>query len=672
MGQLRFGDRLKTQSDIYGRLCQQHVGCSFPLSKYYGGYTSNQNRVASDPMSLCINPQCQKPNNPDTLLRCQSCSSELLLEGRYRVMGLLGKGGFAKTYEVSDRTNLPKVLKVLIKNAPKPVEQFQREAQVLKQLNHPGIPQGEEYFTFLPQNSQEPVHCLVMEKIEGENLLEWLKNRGDRPISEKLAVDWLKQLANTLHNVHQQQLIHRDIKPSNIMLKPDGQLVLIDFGIAREITKTYEQKKAAGQVTRNVTDGYSPLEQVIGCAVLQSDLFALGRTFVHLLTGIPPVDLCDLYHHDMYTAELEDWRDKAPQISSVLGDFIDQLMARPIQERPADTQAILQQLAQIENTLYPQRLSTSHSSNSSPIINEQNISLEYSLGGSWDAPGHSKAVRCIAISSDCQTLVSCADDATIRVWNLSSGDQICTLVHSGYSNYVIKSVAIASDEATLVSGDGRGRIEVWNFRTSQRIRVITEGSYYAVRSLVVGQDGQTLVSGISDAVIAWNLNTGKQIRAIEKHSDSVTAVALSPDGQTLVSGSTDRTIKVYPKSRHPLTLTGHEGAVNSLVISSNSQTLVSGSDDTTIKVWDLNGGEEICTFTGHAGAVNSVAISPDGQTIASGSDDETITLWNLNTEEKICTLDGHLDGVNAVAFSKDGLILASAGGDCTIKVWRIQ
>jgi serine/threonine protein kinase len=126
-------------------------------------------------MSLCINPQCQKPDNSDTLLRCHSCGSELLLEGRYRVLCLLGEGGFAKTYEVRDRTSIPKVLKVLSKNQPKPVEQFQREAQVLTRLNHPGIPQGEEYFTFFPQNSQEPIHCLVMEKIEGENLYDWLK-----------------------------------------------------------------------------------------------------------------------------------------------------------------------------------------------------------------------------------------------------------------------------------------------------------------------------------------------------------------------------------------------------------------------------------------------------------------------------------------------------------------
>ena len=593
---------------------------------------------------------------------CQSCGSYLLLEGRYRVMRLLGEGGFAKTYEVSDRTSIPKVLKVLTKNQSKAVEQFQREAEVLIRLNHPGIPQGEESFIFFPQNSQELVHCLVMEKIEGENLLEWLKNRDNRPISERQAVDWLTQLANTLHEVHQQQLIHRDIKPSNIMIKPDGQLVLIDFGIAREITETYEQEKAAGQVTKTISEGYSPLEQVNGSAVPQSDFFALGRTFVHLLTGMHPVNIGDQYRHDPYTDELEDWRDKAPQLSPQLADFIDQLMARPFQKRPPNTQAILEQLVEIEQTLYPQRLSSSTSPNTPLIINGQNISLEYSLGGSWNSPGHSKAVSCVAISPDSQTLVSGSDDGTTKVWNLITGEEISTL---DSSSYAIKSVLIGLDGKFIVIGNEQ-RIKLIELLTVKEIYTINT----PVRCLAISPDGQLLVGGSASAVYVWEITTGKPIRTMQKHSGYVMSVAISPDMRTLVSGGTDNTIKVYSTSMS--TLTGHGYAVNSLVISSDGQTLVSGSDDATIKVWDMNTGNQICTFRGHKRAVKSVAISPDGQTLASGSSDETIKLWNLSTEEEICTLDGHLDGVNAVAFSKDGRILASGGGDCTIKVWRIQ
>lgn len=102
-------------------------------------------------MSLCINPQCQKPQNPDQYLFCQNCGSELLLAGRYRVVRLLSnKGGFSITYEVTD-SNIPKVLKVLTHPDPKAVELFHQEARVLQQLDHPGIPRGDGEFTFFPK-----------------------------------------------------------------------------------------------------------------------------------------------------------------------------------------------------------------------------------------------------------------------------------------------------------------------------------------------------------------------------------------------------------------------------------------------------------------------------------------------------------------------------------------
>ncbi|MFM6008897.1 MAG: 4-Cys prefix domain-containing protein, partial [Sphaerospermopsis kisseleviana] len=107
-------------------------------------------------MSLCINPNCPKPQNADNILFCEACGSELLLEGRYRIIRQLGEGGFGKTFEVS-QSNVLKVLKVLILDDSKAVSLFQQEARVLSQLNHPGIPKAEGYFTFLPRNGQSPL-----------------------------------------------------------------------------------------------------------------------------------------------------------------------------------------------------------------------------------------------------------------------------------------------------------------------------------------------------------------------------------------------------------------------------------------------------------------------------------------------------------------------------------
>ncbi|MEB3339827.1 RDD family protein [Okeania sp.] len=293
-------------------------------------------------MSYCINPQCPNPQNSGTPLFCQTCGSQLLLQDIYRVIQPLGGGGFGKTFEVED-CGIPKVLKVLHNNHPKAVELFRQEAEVLSSLNHPGIPrvEADSYFTFRPRNNQQHLHCLVMEKIAGMDLEKYMQQRNSEPISQKAAFRWLKQLIEILHEVHQQEYFHRDIKPSNIMIRENGQLVLIDFGTAREVTQTYLQKLGGQQVTGIISPGYTPLEQVNGKAVQQSDFFALGRTFVYLLTGKQPNN----FPEDRNTGDLI-WRNSV-KISKDLGDFIDYLMKPFPGNRPQNTQDIFNYLNNI-------------------------------------------------------------------------------------------------------------------------------------------------------------------------------------------------------------------------------------------------------------------------------------------------------------------------------------
>jgi serine/threonine protein kinase len=295
-------------------------------------------------MSLCINPVCPQPNNADSNRFCQACGSELILINRYRVVRLLSdKGGFANTYEVQEKETL-KVIKVLTHDHPHAIALFEQEAQVLRELNHPGIPHGEGYFTYFIRNNPTPLHCLVMEKIEGVDLEEYLHQKDYQPIDQTLALEWLKQLAKILHKVHHHHFFHRDIKPSNIILKPTGQLVLIDFGAVRQVTQTI---LAGGQNTRLFTSGYAPPEQEKGYAVQQSDFFALGRTFVFLLTGKDPnsSDIYDFQHNEL------NWRKLAPKIDPQLADFIDLLMADKVNQRPETIDIILKNLKKLTKNL---------------------------------------------------------------------------------------------------------------------------------------------------------------------------------------------------------------------------------------------------------------------------------------------------------------------------------
>ncbi|MFP4007678.1 MAG: serine/threonine protein kinase [Spirulinaceae cyanobacterium] len=291
-------------------------------------------------MSLCINPHCPNPNHPGNARQhhCQSCHADLTIHKRYRVVRLLSDStGFGKIYEARDRGQ-PKILKILKIDDPKAIALFQQEAEVLGQLNHPGIPKIDTYFTWRPQRSAKPLHCLVMEKIYGQNLQTWMK--GKSPIPYEQALDWLQQLVEILNCVHQRQYFHRDIKPANIMRRPDGRLTLIDFGTAREMTHTYLAKMGGGSgVTSIASAGYTPLEQNNGKAVPQSDFYALGRTFVFLLTGKNPT----AFDEDPRTGQLI-WHEGLSELPQAFVDLIDRMMAPFPGNRPPNTEAIAMQL----------------------------------------------------------------------------------------------------------------------------------------------------------------------------------------------------------------------------------------------------------------------------------------------------------------------------------------
>ena len=281
-------------------------------------------------MSLCINPNCKQSNSEQQLF-CKSCGSEILLLGRYQVVRLLSeKGGFADTYEVMHH-GVMRVLKVLKDSNPKAIELFQREFEVLNQSDHPGIPKAEEYFEFMPRGGSVPLQCLVMEKILGTDLEEYVKQCG-KPIDERCAIEWLDQIVHILQVIHDRKLLHRDIKPSNIILQPDGQLALIDFGAVGRFDLGGTQSPISP--TFIYTPGYAAPEQTLGKAVPESDFFSLGRTFVYLLTGRQIVEMLD-------ADRAFNWQTHVTHISPGFVGEIDRMMREPVRERPRSATEII-------------------------------------------------------------------------------------------------------------------------------------------------------------------------------------------------------------------------------------------------------------------------------------------------------------------------------------------
>ena len=292
-------------------------------------------------MIYCLNPNCERPENPNDRQNCQGCG-ELLkgyLRNRYKVLEAIGTGGFGKTYLATDRDKLNElcVVKQLVfchqgTQTNKKIKQlFEQEAKQLQLLGeHPQIPMLLAYF------EEDDYLYLVQQFIKGENLQQKLDREGI--FSEIKVKELLMDLLPILEFIHSKGVIHRDIKLSNIMYSSDReQYVLIDFGVSKIITSSLTQTG-----TSLGSQGYAAPEQFLkGKAIPASDFYGLGATCFHLLSGISPFELWIERGYSWSEA----WQDliKIP-ISPELASILDKLLQYEIPQRYRRAEKVLQDL----------------------------------------------------------------------------------------------------------------------------------------------------------------------------------------------------------------------------------------------------------------------------------------------------------------------------------------
>ena len=210
-----------------------------------------------------------------------------VVAGRYEVVRALGQGAFGRTLLARDRERAGRevALKLFdVRGAPdlKAIELFEREADVLRALRHQGVP--EVYDRVRATWDGAPAEFLVMEYVAGTSLAEIIAT--GRPLDPAEVLGLLVELLGVLDYLHGRvpPILHRDIKPANIVVRPDGRPSLVDFGSVRRVFLTPDESGS----TVAGTYGYMPYEQYMGQASPASDLYALGATFLHLVTGRAP------------------------------------------------------------------------------------------------------------------------------------------------------------------------------------------------------------------------------------------------------------------------------------------------------------------------------------------------------------------------------------------------
>lgn len=274
-----------------------------------------------------------RPNDLDALdAPPQPLAPETLLQDRYRIVRQLGRGGMGAVYEAVDqRLAITVALKETLSSEVSMRKQFEREARLLAGMQHPALPRVSDHFV------EGNRAFLVMQFIGGVDLARIISQQPG-PFPRDQVIAWADQLLDALIYLHSRdrQVIHRDIKPHNLKLTATGQIALLDFGLAK--AQPADNSITASQAFFGYTRHYAPLEQIQDQHTdPRSDIYALGATLYHLLTGIKPPDA--MVRASALVSAKPDPLKSADEIHAAVGPQIAAILNKAMAQKPEDRYA---------------------------------------------------------------------------------------------------------------------------------------------------------------------------------------------------------------------------------------------------------------------------------------------------------------------------------------------
>jgi len=239
----------------------------------------------------------------------------------------------------------------------------------------------------------------------------------------------------------------------------------------------------------------------------------------------------------------------------------------------------------------------------------------------------------------------------------------------------VNCVAFSQDGKRIASGSDDKTIRVWDAGRAMRDFAAATETY----GVAFSHDGKLLLSGGRDRLVRlWDLETGKQIRTFEGHTDSVRTVAFSPNGKWAASAGDDKSVRIWnvATGEEKTALTGHTAAITSLAWSTDGKRLLSGSRDGTARLWSRKQGKALALLEGHSGAVLGVALAPDGNMALTGGNDKTIRLWNLAEANEVHCFKGHANAVIQLQFAGEREFVSASSqhrsADKAFRRWNIE
>jgi serine/threonine protein kinase len=630
----------------------------------------------------------------------------LIVSNKYKILNPVGEGGmgqvFVAEHLLMKRQVALKILSSTLLQDGAMVDRFIREARALAALDHPNIVRAYDLDQF------GKAYVLIMEYVDGPNLRNLVAAHGARPVAQ--AALYTAQAAEGLQHAHEAGWVHRDVKPANLLVDPAGVVKVLDLGLAflwgddrGSPTRQFEENGVLG-----TADYLAPEQAIDSHAVdIRADVYSLGATLYFLLTGRPPFECATvaqkLLCHQM--KEPTPVREVRAEVPAGLAAILAKMMAKKPEDRyqtPAEVAAALLPFAEGAEPLPPaqngkaitQRRSMEPSVASTLNGRTRTGKTTFHLGlprrRNWGRleKGAVVAASLVVIGGMASLIwaglhpkpnLAAAAPATAAPAAaqgqrkgpkvVSAGERKMLIAHEGAS----ECVRVLGDGLSLLTSGGDKTVRVWDLNTGKQLKQL-EGHTDTARCIALFPDNvHSVITSSRDGTLRlWDMVTGTEQRRYEGHEKQVWWADVSPDGKRLLSCGQDKTIRLWDvKSGVEVRqLLGHEETVTGVAFLPGGKRAVSCSTDKTARLWDVPKGAELKSITLPATAYR-LALAPDGRRVAVGSG-QAVHVWDVETD-KVTAFEATMDRgfIEEGRFSPDGRWLLAGGSDGSLHLWDV-
>ncbi|MGC1459277.1 MAG: protein kinase [Steroidobacteraceae bacterium] len=605
--------------------------------------------------------------------------------GPYRILSLLGRGGMSTVW-LAERVDGLFTRKVALKLVhpilgPLLTERFSREREILASLSHPHIAR-----LFDAGIAQDGQPYLALEFVAGTTLTQYC---DEHALDIATRVELFRQVLSAVQYAHAHLVIHRDLKPSNILVTEDGQVQLLDFGIAKLLSSRTTRETELTQLGgRALTPDYAAPEQIVGGPITTAtDVYSLGVILYELLVGERPYRLKRDSRGALEEAILEAEPvapSRAPlsdsiaaarhctprKLSKALAGDIDTIALKALRKAPneryATANAFDEDIARFLR---------------GDVVLAQRDSLAYRVGKFVRRHRLGVAMGAVLIATLAGGLAAASHEARLaaaqRDQALRSERQLLTQAAAAHlkSGDSSGAMGIMIEVLAQHGGESAEALNVFQAARATDTGVLAlVGHTATVNYASFSPDGTRVVTAAMDHTARiWDAESGLELLRLTGHTEPLTAAEFSPDGRRVITASVDGTARLWDatsgRELHAFRAQGDH--LNTATFSADGRRILVASDDHAAYLWDIDSGALVRKFTGHSDRVASAMFSPDGRLIATASDDKTARIWDAASGRVLRVLRGHRNRVWFATFSPDGRRLVTASYDKTARVWEV-